>query len=266
MKVINEGRRQLSLVDMADYDAGNISANDFKKLAPDFHMFFRSLLKVKTVQSEKLKQREDKQEKKEPSSAKRPNQSTKPETTPATMPLSTNTIVTRSKRRLPEPLSIQGSVKRTKRNSPTPSPTPQHPITPNQSTVPAEPVTPDQPTVPSNPKFTSDSIESQDEEGSKELLVMFVECSFSALEDEFRRLKWAWTCGDSSLVELIRTYDSSIIPNLIGLGLKTMRDFNWDIIMCAQLTMVDSVFNTKINSAEISFFIIVGCDRCSPSR
>jgi hypothetical protein len=222
VKVINEGRRQLSLVDMADYDAGNISANDFKKLAPDFHMFFRSLLKVKIVQSEKLKKREDKQEKKELSSAKRSSQFTKPETTPATIPLSTNTIVTRSKRRLPEPLSIQGSVKRAKHNSPIP----QSPITPNHSMIPAEPVTPDQPTVPSNPKFTSDSIESQDEEGSKELLVMFVECCFSALEDEFRQLKWARTSGNSSPVELIRTYDSSIIPNLMRLGLRTMRDFN----------------------------------------
>lgn len=252
---------------MADYDAGNIGAKDFKKLAPDFHMFFRSLLKVRTVQSEKLKEREDKQEIKEPNSAKRPSQSTKLESTPVTIPPSTSTIVTRSKRHLPEPLATQGSTKRPKFDSPTPSPIPEPPITPNQNTVHPDPITPDQPTVPSNPKFTSDSTESQDEESSKELLAMFVECSFSALEDEFRRLKWTRSSDNSgSVVELIRTYDSPIIQKLTALGLKTMRDFSSDIVMCAQLMMADLVFSTKISLVKISLFVMVGCDRCSPSR
>jgi hypothetical protein len=47
------------MIDVAGYDADNIGANDFKKLTPNFHMFLRSLLKVRTTQLEILKARED---------------------------------------------------------------------------------------------------------------------------------------------------------------------------------------------------------------
>ena len=64
--------------------------------------------------------------------------------------------------------------------------------TPSQSpsSQPPEPTTPDQPTHPVDPDFTSLSIESKDEENTRQLLLEYLSNTISVLEEGFRKFAW----------------------------------------------------------------------------
>jgi len=51
--------------------------------------------------------------------------------------------------------------------------------------------TPDQPTVPKNPAHSGDSIESVDEENTKQMIRTFIHTTLSHLRKDFRRISWA---------------------------------------------------------------------------
>lgn len=54
----------------------------------------------------------------------------------------------------------------------------------------SQPTTPDQPTHPVDPDFTSLSIESKDEENTRQLLLEFLSNTISVLEEGFRKIAW----------------------------------------------------------------------------
>ena len=52
------------------------------------------------------------------------------------------------------------------------------------------PHTPDQPTVPKNPDDTGDSVESIDEDNTKQMMKVFIDTLFDLLEPEFGHVSW----------------------------------------------------------------------------
>jgi hypothetical protein len=58
------------------------------------------------------------------------------------------------------------------------------------SSQPSEPTTPDRPTHPVDPDFTSLSVESKDEENTRQLLLEFLSNTMSVLEEGFQNIAW----------------------------------------------------------------------------
>lgn len=172
-----------------------LALDDLDDLAPKFEQFFTTLHKVMQIQEQKQLASDERSAKE--AEAKQQTESAQVQTTCTVVPSPTSSIITRSKRPPPpDPLYIGNTSKRAKGNSPSPS---------------APPKTPDQPTLPADPTKTSSSIESQEEEASKELLALFLSCSLSVLKSKFRELKWQQS--GAKVVELVRTYLPSRAEN-----------------------------------------------------
>lgn len=65
----------------------------------------------------------------------------------------------------------------------------------------SEPTTPDQPTHPVDPDFTSLSIESKDEENTRQLLLEFLSNTISVLEEGFQKIAWQRSGHHVEIVE-----------------------------------------------------------------
>lgn len=128
------------------------------KLARDFVATFRSLLNVMSVQEIKERAKQDKEAKQLDS-----------------QPMSSGSTSTTRKR--PPQSPVSSAPKRTKATKDSPSPR-------------SEPKTPDQPTHPSDPNFTGASIESKDEENTKQLLSQLLMDTLNILEADFRTITW----------------------------------------------------------------------------
>lgn len=151
---VAEGVRQVAAVDMTELNSGKIEISDVRRLAPDFQVTFKSLLRVMEIQ-------ETKEHKK---------QATQPK---SSMPVSSQPTIAGQKR--PPQSPVSGPAKRTRQDS---------------SSPPSEPKTPDQPTYPADPDYTGLSIESKDEETTKKLLFNLLGDSMSVLEEGFTRITW----------------------------------------------------------------------------
>lgn len=170
MTGIADGAKQLGSVDVIDLNSGVIDMDIVrKKLAPDFVVFFTSLLDVISVQEKK----------------QRAKQASEQHSIPA---LSGSTI-TAARKRPPQSPVTSNPPKRTKEA--------------NDSSPCSEPKTPDQPAHPSNPDWTGGTATSKDEENTKMLLKHLLVNTMSSLEADFRRIAWQ---RSGYRVELVQTF------------------------------------------------------------
>lgn len=155
---------------MDDVKRNVVRKDDFKRLAPQFEVFFTSLLTVMQIQEQKQRDK----------LAKLASQ-------PESIPSSSASTVTGTKRSPQSPISL-----------PRKRPRPTFDTTSSAS----EPKTPDQPTHPANPNLTSSTVESKDEDHTKELLHLFILNTMSVLEAGFRTVHWL---RSGNPVELVKT-------------------------------------------------------------
>lgn len=188
MTVIRVGVEQLSAVDAELLRTKTLSLDDVDDLAPKFEQFFSTLYKLMQIQEHKQIIRDENLRKETETKQQPESIHTTP---PPSVPPSSSSIVTRSKRPPSSPVDIGLSSKRVKTD----------PLLSLQL-----PKTPDQPTIPSNPQKTSSSLESQEEDVSKELLALFFSCSLSVLKSKFRIINWHQS--GAKRVELVRSYVS----------------------------------------------------------
>jgi hypothetical protein len=123
VKVVDEGVRQLSAIEMDDLKSGVFRKDNIKRVAPEFQGTYKALLRVMSPQNKK-------------------------------------------EREIPAKESNETKSSNT------------------------EPTTPDQPTHPADPDFTSLSIESKDEENTRQLLLELLSNTISVLEEGFRAIAW----------------------------------------------------------------------------
>jgi hypothetical protein len=136
VKVVDEGIRQLSAIEMDDLNSGVFRKDNIKRVAPEFQGTYKALLRVMSLQNKTERE----------ISAKESNE--------------------------------------TKSSN-------------------SEPTTPDQPTHPVDPDFTSLSIESKDEENTRQLLLELLSNTISVLEEGFRSISWQ---RSNHPVEIAETY------------------------------------------------------------
>jgi len=169
MTGIADGAKQLGSVDIIDLNSGVIDIDEVRrKLAPDFVVFFTSLLDVISVQEKK----------------QRPKQVSKQNSVSA---WSGSTITAR--KRPPQSPVTSKPPKKTKET--------------NESSPYSEPKTPDQPANPSNPDWTGGTATSKDEENTKMLLKHLLVNTMGVLEADFRRITWQ---RSAHRVELVQTF------------------------------------------------------------
>ena len=155
---------------MDDVKRNVVRKDDFKRLAPQFEVFFHVFISRHAIQEQKQRD-------------KMAKLASQPESTP---------FVVHFYYHWNKKSSSKSHFSPRKRSLPTFD---------TISSI-SEPKTPDQPTHPANPNLTSSTVESNDQDHIKELLPLFIMNTMSVLEAGFRTIHWL---RSGNHVDLVKT-------------------------------------------------------------